>query len=168
MAGFMQDGVPKSARHGSLKLEDGTPTTPNSVTLVGLKGDYTYNRKTNVVPSRSRGDIDGLLEGDEELASFSFSGTYRGLHASGANPTAYEVLYNEGGGSAWVSTSGDETALFSLGLIYTCTDNDGSTETITAGKFFVTDFKLGESMDGNTIEFSGVCRQSEIAIGGAA
>ena len=165
-SGHMQDDVPKTGRDGEITLTDGTATTPNSVTLVNLEGDYSYNRKQNVTAIKARGSIIGLRKGEDELATFTFSGKYAGLYASGDDPTAYEVLFKEGGAGTWKSTLDDSSDLMAVNLGFKITDPDSSTETITANNFVITDFKLSEKLDGNTFEISGVCIPSDMAVSG--
>jgi hypothetical protein len=146
-----------------VKLVDGTPTTPNELTLVADEGDLAFSENREVNPVYDRGAIALLRSGAQQLHDVSFTMKYQGLLGSGS-PTPYEALKNIGAASAWQSVNPD-SEVYCLNIEVEVTDpSTGSVvETITLGTFFFEklDFKEGEEY--STLAVSGKCLSIAVA-----
>lgn len=152
-------------KNAILKIQDGTPSTPKSLTVKFGEGNFTYSEKFNREYLKDRGKIDQVRNGEEEPVEVSIDARWEFLTAStGDNPTIEDVLKQRGEAADWVSVDTDTCAPYAVKLvfIYTpiCTADD--IETVTLDQFRV------ESIDhdpkGATLSIKGKANVREATI----
>lgn len=140
-----------------LKIKD---NGSNTLTVEFGEGTLTWSRKTEREYKLSRGKINTVKNADDSPLEVSFDAIWEYLYAgssSGATPTLYEVLHQEGAAADWASTgTGCEPYAVDLELTYspqpyTC----GDKEVITFPDFRVESFD--PNLDAGEVSVSGKC-----------
>lgn len=94
-------------KKATVKLIDGTPTTPNSLEFFMGTGNLTFTIKRNLEYLRNRGKLAGgeIREGDEEPCEVSLQGRFNHVTSASGDPvTVIEFLTKKGAASAFLTT----------------------------------------------------------------
>lgn len=142
----------------TIKFIDGTPTTPNTLTIKVDDGNLTWTRLREVDPKKDRGKLDYLKQGDEQNMKVSIDLRWDTLKASSGDPvTPFDFLEKQNGASAYLSTSGlceVDTIDIAVYVDHAC----GTTvedEIITFSKFAFQE--IGGDLKGGKLSVSGIC-----------
>jgi len=101
-----------------VKIKDGTPSTPNSLTIKVGDGTLTYSEKRNMEYSLDRGTLDLVREGDEVPMDVAFDLVWEFLKSStSATPTPEEALKKTGAASDWESSSDDDCEPYAVDIV---------------------------------------------------
>ena len=150
----------RNLRDGELALIDGTPGTPQSLTVLLDEGDLTWTQRANTIEVKDRGSIAAghTRKGDDESATISFTAKWTqliGRHANPADPLQlYEFLmFLSGANIVSTSSPGEQDT---LKLQFTVLDPAGiASERITFGKVYRESLTMSEGDDYNVITFTG-------------
>lgn len=140
----------KSYRLGTILLEDGTTPTALSYTVTIEEGNFTFaDPKDNRTIVRDRGAIVGLIAGDEQIKSGSFSAHFREFTNAVADGTLIDFIENTGAYAAAVTTGGIESKLILKKITFTVEGTncgDAADHVLTLNDvFLVWDFAEGET-----------------------
>lgn len=120
---------PIDLRDAVITIRDGGS---NYVTLVLGEGNLNYSVRRNVEAVDSRGLLDTVREGKQEVVDLNFQFVWTELTASTDDPpTLEDVFYHIGEAADWVSTATDANAPFAVDirivLTYPCEDVEDQT-----------------------------------------
>ncbi|MBA3761740.1 MAG: hypothetical protein H0X04_00155 [Chthoniobacterales bacterium] len=149
----------RNMRDTVLKIQDGTPVTPLSITVPCMDGTLEFDEDTPASVIMHRGKIHSRREGDEVPCKVKFEIKFEQWQASaGVSGTSVrDALKKEGGASAWVST--DACGPFAVTLILDITNpcTPAEKETLTFNDFHCEKIKFKEGSDFHTISVEGTC-----------
>lgn len=153
----------RNFRDGKLIIQDGTPSTPNQLEILGAEGDFNFTEVENTNIIMSRGKIAGRTTGDEEALSITFSFKFEQWSyeaGEGVDPAIYgispvDALKQRGGAAAWVSTAA--CGPYSVDLILEIDNACGGVgkEVLTFQKFHADSIDFSEGDEFNTISVTG-------------
>lgn len=104
-------------KDATIKILDGTTTTPNEITVKLGDGNLTYSVRRNMEYILDRGNLDGVREGDEEPVEISLDAVWEFITASsGGTPTIEDALTQSGEASGWASTGADSCEPYAVDL----------------------------------------------------
>jgi len=158
----------RNLQGGTLVIQDGTPTTPLTLTVIGEEGNLEWTAKPRPgVPVTDRDLIETAFDAPavETPMTFSFTIKYRYCLAETPEPLSpYEALLKKGGAAAWVSTTSAGT--FRVNLQFTIANPIAASKSELivlpdAGNFEV---KFAEGKEFNTLQVSGDCLAIEPTI----
>jgi len=90
-------------------LVDGTPITPNELTISIDEGNVTWEVTQNVEYRKNRGVLESTRKGDEEPMSVTFNARFSEItSSSGLDESVFEFLTFSGAASAFLSTGTNE------------------------------------------------------------
>ena len=97
------------------------------------EGNFTYSRKRNVEPRKSRGNLYQSREGEEEPIDISFQFVWDEIKSSGSEPPTLEEIF-DGTAPGWVTaTTNDPDGPFTVNLqivrSFTCQRPNATTYT---------------------------------------
>lgn len=149
----------RNLRDSVLKIQDGTPVTPLSVTVSPMKGDLAFTVATPSLTIKHRGALDSRKVGDEMEMDVSFSFSFQQWsYASGVSTgtSVVDALLKQGGASAWVSTHG-ACDVYAVNLVFEITDPSDTSkkETLTFVDFHAESIQFKEGDDAHQISVSG-------------
>ena len=149
----------RNLRDSVLKIQDGTPVTPLSVTVTPMKGDLAFTEANPSITIKHRGALDSRKRGDEMEMDVSFSFSFQQWERSAGAATGTSIvdaLARRGGASAWVSTHG-ACDVYAVNLVFEMTDpaNPASKETLTFADFHAESIQFKEGDDAHQISVSG-------------
>jgi hypothetical protein len=158
--------ITRNLRDGELIIRDGTPGTPQSLTVLLDEGDLSWTVRSRTIEVTDRGSIaDGHTRpGDEEPVALSFAAKWTQLIGKSANAVdplqLYETLmFLSGTDLISTSAAGEERT---LQFEFTALDPSGvASERITFSKVYRETLTMSEGNDANLISFSG--RSFEVA-----
>jgi hypothetical protein len=150
----------RNLRDGELILRDGTPGSPQSLTVLLDEGDLTWTQRFNTIEVKDRGSIVAghTRKGGDESATLSFTAKWTqliGKHANSADPLQlYEFLmFLSGADIVSTSAAGEQDT---LELRFTVLDPAGvASERITFGKVYRESLTMSEGDQYNVITFTG-------------
>lgn len=146
---------PISLRDCSLFLIDGTGSNYIEVTIG--EGNLQYSTRRNVEPVKSRGVLDRVREGEQDITDVQFQFVWEHIKSSGSDPpTIEEVLSRSGPASTWQSDSADLDSPFCIRLQLVKTKQCGSIndgETLTFFEFHYQE--LAHSLEDATVDCRG-------------
>ena len=150
----------RNLRDGELLIKDGTPGTPQTLTVLLDEGDLRWVVRSNTIEVKDRGSIAAghTRRGDDESVSLTFTVKWTQLLGKGANPAdplqLYEMLmFTSGAGVASTSSTGEQETLT---MEFTVVDPAGvAGERITFSKVYRESLTMSEGDDANLIAFSG-------------
>lgn len=124
---------PIDLRDATVTLRDGGS---NYITLMLGEGVFNYSTRRTVEAVKSRGVLDTVREGDQEVVDCNFQFVWIEITASTDDPpTPEDVFERVGEASDWVSTSPDPNAPFSVDirivLTSPCTEFEDQTIDLT-------------------------------------
>lgn len=155
---YLSPTYPKNMRDGTVTLTDGTGL-PNTITLIMLEGDVSWEVKQNVFPVFDRGTFIHLRQGDQDVCTVSFSVKYTGCFTdAGETETLYEALTKTGEAAAWTSTTAATSDVYTLNVAFTYNDpgTAATNETLTFPNFAFTSISFKEGDEYNTLSVSGI------------
>jgi hypothetical protein len=120
-------------KHVVVTIQDGTPTTPNSIELNFGDGTLSWDETTNREYNLDRGLLDTVRDGDEVPVELKFDGKLINVISDGSEDvTVSEALNKIGAAAAWVSADSDTCQPYAVKVIATYTpDCSGTNEVIT-------------------------------------
>lgn len=148
----------RNLRDSVLKIQDGTPVTPLSVTVTPMKGDLAFTEANPSITIKHRGALDSRKRGDEMEMDVSFSFMFQQWTntsaSTGTNPI--DALTRRGGASAWISTHGT-CDVYAVNLVFEITDPSDPTkkEILTFSDFHAESIQFKEGDDAHQISVSG-------------
>ena len=158
--------IVRNLRDGELVIKDGTPGTPQALTVLLDEGDLRWTVRSQTIEVKDRGSIAAghTRKGDDESVALSFTAKWTQLIGKAANPAdplqLYEMLMFASGTDV-VSTSpaGEQETLT---LEFTVLDPKGAaSERITFSRVYRESLTMSEGEEANLIAFTG--RAFEVA-----
>lgn len=144
----MARGVSKDLSDGTIKLEDGTTPTANSLTVAIEDGDLNYTIARPKYNILDRGSLSHQRLADEVPVSGSFSFIWvQSIKATGDSaPEIMEVMQFSGAAAAWVTTNTDRGNVKTLSLKFEVVNPDSTLddERITFSRVHFTNLKFSE------------------------
>ena len=150
--------IPIDMKDCTLFIIDGSGL--NFIAIRIGEGNFTYTVKRNIEPKKSRGNLNQLREGEEEVTDVSFQFVWDTVTSSGDEPpTLEECIYGDAPG--WVSASidldGPRTVNLQIVRSKTCRRPNASTftegDTYNFAEFSVT--SLAHSLKDATVDCQG-------------
>ena len=151
------DKETRNLRHATIVLSDGTPVTPNTITLFGEVGDTTWTTvlaATKII--RDRGEIWHAAPGDTAPVTGRFSVQFvEFLKQTGdTDVTVYEFLTRTGGAAAFVKKNGNITDWnVEMKITIDAIRATDKAEIITFGCMIPQNVEFSEGEDTNTLAF---------------
>jgi len=152
--------APIDLRNVTLLIKDGGS---NFLQVKLGEGNLTFSERRNLEAIKSRGILDTVREGDEEVIDVNFQFVWTELTAANGMdpPTIPDALKRRGNASAWVSSNADSLAPYSTNLEFTnvppCT---GVKEEVVLLEWFNVQ-ELAYSLKDGTIDCKGFCNVTE-------
>jgi hypothetical protein len=144
----MARGAPKDLSDATIKLEDGTTPTANSLTIAVEDGDLNFEIKQPIYNILDRGSLSHMREADEEPVTGSFSIHFmQAIKATtDSTPEVKEVMEFSGGAASWVTTNDDRGDVKTLTMKFEIVNPDSTLENerITFSKVRFTSIKFEE------------------------
>jgi len=154
----------KDLKYAKVYIQDGTPGTPNRITLeLGEEGNVEWTIPNPLEYRKNRGRLGAVRAGDEEPMPVTVGGDFENGFSNGSEPvTPYEALRRKGAASSWISTAEDACEPYAVDLILECEPecDDGT----LAERITFPDFRVDENgfnMKDGTITIPGKCNALE-------
>jgi hypothetical protein len=142
----------------TLIFQDGTPTTPNELTVDIDEGNITWTETYNVEPKLNRGLLDYIKAGDEAPMQVSLEFRFATLRSSSGDPVSpYEFATKTNGASGYLTT-GNACDPYAFNIIVEVNGNCGTTiqdEIITFPDFAKQE--IGGDIGAGQFSMSGIC-----------
>lgn len=124
----------------TLKIKDGTSTTPQEISVKIGQGNLTYTVARNIEYLLDRGVLSSVREGDQIpcAVKFEFEWNYITSKTGDTAPSVEDVLRRAGTATSWVSSDSDACNPYAVDLefIFAPTPTScGDKETITFADF---------------------------------
>lgn len=157
-------GSPRNMADGVLTVKDGT--TPSAKTLqVALDdGTLTWSKKRKIDTVYNRQAVAANREGKFQMhdVTFKVSFDFMAGDTSGTTPSLKEALFGDGVAATqtWKGTDAAAGSAYCVDLTLEITAPSGTgekSETITFGKFFVSDYTGAEAEAADTVTIKGTC-----------
>lgn len=149
----------------TIRLRDGTPTTPNYIDVKIGEGTLTWNEKREIHFNKSRGDLDTVRIGDDIETDVAFQFEWSFITASsGDPPTVEDVLKHRGAAASWLSATPitqDPDAPFSINIdiLYTPICGDVEPENYIFPQYHYT--SLAHDIRNGTVDCQGQMNSTE-------
>jgi len=147
-------------KNATIKIKDGGA---NELTIKIGEGNLTWTEKKPRKYVKNRGNLDTVVDEDQEPVELRFDLVWEFLKASsGGTPTPHDAIKQRREASGWASTDSDACAPYAVDIELThtvpCTDSTED-ETIT-----FSDFRwetLEQDLRNGTLSVSGMCNITE-------
>lgn len=148
-------------------IQDGTPSTPNRISVRIGDGNLTYDETKNRDYFLNRGKLDDVSDGDEVPVSVAFDAVWeyiKGGLDSLDDPSIEDALKQRGNAAGWISTDDDPCRPYSVDVLiyYTPNCSSGDKELIS-----LLDFRyesIAHDIGAATLAFAGQCNITEAQI----
>lgn len=151
-------------KYCTLRIVDGTPSTPNFVEMKIGDGTLSFDEKRTMEYNLDRGKLSNVREGDEQPMDVKFDLMYEFLKATSATvPTPEQALKKTGPASTWTSTSSDACEPYAVDIYVIYAPPCGGEKMELA---ILPDFRwesLNHDLKAGTISCSGKCN-AKVAI----
>jgi hypothetical protein len=137
----------------------------HSTTIKIGEGNLNYTEKRNVEAVKTRGLLDTVRLGEEEMMDVDFQFVWEHIISSGSEPiTLEEALKKNGAASAWTSTSPDPDAPYCVDILLESVSgcSGDPDEDILLAQFHHND--LAHSLHDGTVDCKGVCNFNRAVI----
>lgn len=156
----MSVDIAKTYRDGSIQIKD-DPSGGNSITLTIEEGDLSVTETRNVNVIMDRGGMQGVRKGDDVPIEWSLSLKFTEAikQTAASDPSVREAVLGVGAAAAWVSTTNNQSDVFTFDLDWTVTTPKAadSDERVSLEDAWIESVAISEDAEANKIELSGKC-----------
>ncbi len=154
----------KDLKNATITIQDGTPTTPNSIVVTVGEGNVTWSVKNPLEYRKNRGKLGSVRAADEEPVEVTIEAEFDNIISSGSEDvTVTEALTKAGAASTWLTTSTDACEPYAVDIIIEFVpDCDDGTE---AERITFTDFRPDNrdyDVGSGQISIPGKCNVTDI------
>ena len=108
----------KDLKNATIKIQDGTPVTPNEIEITVGEGNLTWSVKNPLEYRKNRGQLGSVRAADEEPVEVTIEAEFDNVISHGTEAvTVTEALTKTGAASAWLTTSSDACEPYCVNLI---------------------------------------------------
>jgi len=147
-----------------MEIVDGSSPEKSVEVVFGDEGSVSWTRSTPRLYERDRGNLDTVIDDEEEPLTVDVSGRWSYIKGTGSEDVSiYDALHGEGDAEEWTSVDSTVCSPYAVDLVFTYEPDcvpDGAGEygeKITFPHFRIEEWTGDISQGSSTISFNGSC-----------